>query len=68
LYVIAIDRAKNTIIVGTEKDGYSSELIADDLNYIAIKELKNPMRIKAKIRSVHQAAEAEIRPVGNEVI
>ena len=67
LYVVAIDRARNAIIIGTEKDGYGTELIADDLNYIAIHGLEKPMKVKAKIRSVHQAAEAEIRPFNNQV-
>jgi tRNA-specific 2-thiouridylase len=67
LYVIAITRANNAIIVGTEKDGYGTELIAEDLNYIAIKGLEKPRRVTAKIRSVHQDAEAEIEPFDNRV-
>jgi tRNA-uridine 2-sulfurtransferase len=67
LYVIAIDRGKNAIIVGTEKYGFGSELVAENMNYIALKELKEPLRIKAKIRSVHDAAEAEIRSLGKRV-
>jgi tRNA-uridine 2-sulfurtransferase len=67
LYVTGIDMKKNTITVGTEKEGYGNELIADDVNYIAFKELKNPLRIKAKIRSIYPAAEAEIKPIDHRV-
>lgn len=67
LYVVDINLKKNTIIVGTEKESYNSELIAEDLNYIAIKKLDKLMRVKAKIRSVHQAADAEIKPFNGNV-
>ncbi len=67
LYVVGINLKKNVIIVGTEKESYNSELLAEDLNYIAIKKLEKPLRVKAKIRSVHQAADAEIKPFNGKV-
>ena len=67
LYVTGIDLKKNAIVVGNEKEGYGNELVADDVNYIALKKLENPMRIKAKIRSVHPAAEAEIKPIDQRI-
>ncbi len=67
LYVIGIDLKKNAIIVGTEKDGYGSELIADDLNYIAVDKIEAPLKVKAKIRSVHPEAAAEIKPVNGKI-
>jgi len=67
LYVIGIDLKKNVVMVGTEKEGYGNEFIANDLNYITIKKLKKPQRVKTKIRSVQQAASAEIKPLNGKV-
>ena len=64
LYVVAIDRERNAIIVGTKKEVYGSELIASELNWIAMEEPKRPMRVKAKIRYLHQEAEAMVTPSG----
>jgi len=63
LYVIAIDPKENTIVVGNKERVYGDELIASDLNWIAIAELKHPIRAKAKIRYLHQEAEAKIIPL-----
>lgn len=68
LYVIGIDLKKNAIIVGNEKEGYGDELIADDLNFIAIDKLAEPLKVKAKIRSVQPEAEAEIKPLNGKVL
>jgi tRNA-specific 2-thiouridylase len=67
LYVVGINLKKNAIIVGTEKESYNTELLAEDLNYIAINKLEKPLRVKAKIRSVHQAADAKIKPLNGNV-
>ena len=43
LYVVALDSETNTVIVGDNNDVYADELIANDLNFIAIDSLNNPM-------------------------
>ncbi len=63
LYVTAIDAATNTITVGSQKDVYGDELVAADLNWIAVEELIQPARVKAKIRYLHQEAEATVTPL-----
>ncbi|MFC2035730.1 tRNA 2-thiouridine(34) synthase MnmA [Chloroflexota bacterium] len=68
LYVIDIDQEKNTIIVGTKKEVYRDELIASNLNWIAIEELKRPIRIKARIRHLHQEAEAIVTPLNEDKV
>lgn len=67
LYVIAIDKENNTIVVGKEKDVYGNELIAEDVKFI-IEELKEPFRAEAKIRYLHQASSAMVYPLdGNKL-
>lgn len=68
LYVIAIERENNSIIVGKEKDVYGDELIANDVNYVAVARLREPTRVNAKIRYLHQASPAVVYPLNeNEV-
>ena len=66
LYVTAIDRERNAIIVGTKEEVYGYELIASELNWIAIEELMQPIEVKAKIRYRHKEAEAMVIPLDED--
>ena len=66
LYVIAINRLSNTITVGKEKDALSSELVADDMNLIGIKKLKEPIKAEAKIRYLHPPSPATVIPLSKD--
>ena len=63
LYVTSISRENNAIVIGTKEDVYADELIASELNWISLTELKHPIEVKAKIRYLHQGAEAVITPL-----
>ncbi len=49
-YVIGKNITDNTLIVGTEQELMSKSLIADDLNWISIPELTEPILCRAKTR------------------
>jgi len=66
LYVVAIDRERNAIIVGTKREVYGDELIAANLNWIGIESLEQPLELKAKIRYRHREADAVITPILSE--
>jgi tRNA-specific 2-thiouridylase len=63
LYVVSIDKNSNSIMLGREKDLYSSSLLACDLNFMAFDKLEKPMEAKAKIRYLHQEADALVSPM-----
>ncbi|MDI6822200.1 MAG: tRNA 2-thiouridine(34) synthase MnmA [Actinomycetota bacterium] len=63
LYVIAIDRERNAIVVGSEDEVYGSELIAEEVNYISIRQLTRSIKVKAKIRYKMKEAEAVVTPL-----
>ncbi|HEA46890.1 MAG TPA: tRNA 2-thiouridine(34) synthase MnmA [bacterium] len=68
LYVIAVDKDKNVLVVGSEKETLKDKLIAEDVNWITLDKLKEPIRIKAKIRYRHREAAARVTPlIGNRV-
>jgi tRNA-specific 2-thiouridylase len=66
LYVIAIDKERNSIVVGKEEDVYGDELIANDVNYTAVERLKEPVKMDAKIRYLHQASSALVSPLNED--
>lgn len=62
LYVISIKEEEDAIIVGTREDLGRTALIADDINLISIRELIEPMAVKAKIRYKATESPAIISP------
>jgi tRNA-specific 2-thiouridylase len=65
-YVVALDREKNAVIIGDQKDILGKELIADNVSYISGKAPAKPLKIRAKIRYNSPEAEAVICPMGKE--
>ncbi len=63
LYVIAIDLAKNAVIVGEEKDLMKKKLLAKEVNLIAVDRLSFPVAVRAKIRYKHEEAKAVLSPL-----
>jgi len=69
LYVLEIRRDSRQVVVGSNDDLYSSTLRAHDANWIAIDDLREPMRVSIKIRNRHEPAPAVIETgSGGEVI
>jgi len=66
LYVVAINREGNAVIVGSREETYGSEFIASELKWLAIEEPKQPIRVKARIRYRHQEAGATVIPAGED--
>lgn len=66
LYVLELRKETNEVIIGPADKTFKKSLIADDLNWIAIDGLKEPMRCQAKIRSTQQPTPVEIRPYGQD--
>lgn len=57
LYVLSLNKEKNEVIVGTEKELYCTELYVKDLNFNVKINVDEPIKCKAKIR--YRAKEAE---------
>jgi tRNA-specific 2-thiouridylase len=60
LYVLEIRGDKRQVVVGGGDELYSQTLRAKRLNWIAIDDLREPMRVQAKIRHRHEPASATI--------
>jgi tRNA-uridine 2-sulfurtransferase len=60
LYVININGAKGQVTVGGNDSLMSNKLIARQMNWISIPELREPIRVHAKIRHRHEPAAATV--------
>src|SRR5713226_3595472 len=60
LYVININGEKGQVTVGGGEELLARQLVAHKMNWIAVDELRAPMRVHAKIRHRHEAAAATI--------
>ena len=50
LYVVKLDKEKNEVIVGPEKDLYTNELYANELNFLLNIDLTKKIEVMAKVR------------------
>jgi len=64
LYVLQIHGDTRQVVVGGDQELYSRTLRARDLNWISIAELREPLRVQAKIRHRHEPAAATVEPAG----
>lgn len=62
LYVIAIDPARNAVIVGDKHSTYDDEFIAFNLNWVSGERPTTPKSLKARIRYRAPEVEATIGP------
>jgi len=63
LYVITKDAVRNTLIVGTQDELGSKELIARDVNWVSGEAPREPFRAEVKIRYTAKEAEAWVTPM-----
>lgn len=68
LYVTAIEPDRNAIIVGSKEQTYGTELVANDLNWIAGLPPPYPLKVKARVRYRHPEAEATVSPLDNDIV
>ncbi|MBQ3102742.1 MAG: tRNA 2-thiouridine(34) synthase MnmA [Oscillospiraceae bacterium] len=68
LYVVSKNPADGTILLGDEKDLYSSALLASRPNFISIPSLDRPVEVTAKTRYSQKEAEAVVSPAENGLI
>ncbi len=61
-YVVGLDRERNAVIVGNEDDLLCLEVVASNVNWIAIPALEGPRSVTARLRHAGRDVEATVRP------
>ena len=65
MFVIKIDSGTNDITLGEKGTEFSNELFAKNLNFIPFEGLKEPIKVKAKVRYSAKEADAVVIPEGD---
>ena len=65
LHVVKLDAIRGNVILGTEAELQQWGLVATDVNWIGIPDLRNARRVQVRIRSRHEPIDAEIRLLGD---
>jgi tRNA-uridine 2-sulfurtransferase len=68
LYVLEIRGDQRQVVVGGGDELLSRSLRAKRVNWIAIQDLREPMRVMAKIRHRHEAAPAMVEKTGDREV
>ena len=65
LYVLKIDKEKNEVIVGTEEELYTNEVMIEDINYLVTDLENKEIEVEAKVRFRAKPAKATLYPLEN---
>ena len=68
MFVVDIDPVKNTVVLGDNEDIFSNALIAKDINLISIDDIKEPIRVQAKVRYSARPSNATVTNFGEDTI
>lgn len=68
MYVVDIDVDKNEVVLGDNEDLFRDSLICENVNFMAISEIVEPISACVKIRYSAKPERATLIPVGNEKI
>lgn len=63
MYVVALDRAKNRLIVGEDESLHSTVAEVRNVNWIPFAQPDGPVEALVRIRNRHEPAEAQITPI-----
>ena len=67
-FVIEIRPETNEVVIGTNEDSMSYYVRANQLNFMSIEDLTEPLRVFAKIRYNHKGAWCTIEKTGEDEV
>jgi len=67
-YVVRLDAIRNQVIIGKEEDLYQGSLWADQLNWVAVAEIVDPLQAAVKVRYRGPLIPAKLIPTGPALI
>ena len=65
LYVVALNKEKNEVVLGYAEDGYKTSLIIDDMRFLSTPEMAEKAEVYLKLRSSQTPFEATYEPLEN---
>ena len=67
-FVVAIRPEQNQVVIGEDRDVYTERLYANNLNFMAVDNITEPVHVKAKIRYSHEGAYCTVRKIDSDTI
>lgn len=67
-FVVAIRPEQNQVVIGEDRDVYTERLYANNLNFMAVDDIPEPVHVKAKIRYSHEGAYCTVRKIDSDTI
>ncbi len=67
-FVVAINKEKNEVVLGDNEDIFNTTLYANQVNFMSVEDLEEPMRVWAKIRYNHKGDWATIEKVEEDKV
>ena len=67
-FVVAIRPEQNQGVIGEDRDVYTERLYANNLNFMAVDNITEPVHVKAKIRYSHEGAYCTVRKIDSDTI
>ena len=68
MYVIKLDTKKNEVVLGTNEDVFSKKLYCDRVNFMSIEDIKEPIRVRAKVRYNHKGDMCTVTKVKDDLL
>ena len=68
VFVTKIRPETNEVVIGENEDVFGIELTCHDLNFMAVDDLKEKTKVKAKIRYAHEGTYCEIEKIGEDKV
>ena len=68
VFVTGIRPDTNQVVIGKNQDVFTSEIICDRVNYMAVEDLTEPLHVKAKIRYNHGGEDCVIEKLPDEKV
>ena len=67
-FVVAIRPEQNQVVIGEDRDVYTEKLYANNLNFMSVDNITEPVHAKAKIRYSHEGAYCTVRKIDSDTI
>ena len=68
VFVTEIRPESNEVVIGENEELFVDRVLCDHLNFMAIEDLKEPIRVKAKIRYNHGGEFCTIEKIGEDLV
>ncbi len=68
VFVLELRPETNEVVIGNSSEVFSDRLIANNLNFMSIKDLEGEMEVEAKIRYSHKGAKCRIKKIAEDEV